>query len=425
MCRRRRRGGLDISTSYRAPLIIGHTFLVRARRVVRLNVAVGCAALVAAAGFAAVDVLRGDAPNPDGSAVDATPPAAVAPSTGEQSHPAQGREFTVLVSGDVLLRDTLWAQAAEDAAGEGYDFRPMLEGVRPAVSAADLAICHMETPVGTLDGPYSDYPIFNVPPHIIPALAWTGYDACTTASNHTIDKGVDGVTRTLDALDAAGVAHAGSARTADEADEITIMEVGDDAEPARVALLSYTYGLNGLRPPVGKEWIVNLIDESDILHEAERARADGADVVLVALHWGLEYRNEPTAEQRTLAEALLESPDIDLVYGHHAHVVQPLDVINGKWVAYGLGNHLAEQATQPERTHEGVMVRFTLTEGPDGEWSTTAAEYLPTRVPLSPPFRLLDLTQERTSEASEGSYERISELVESLGADEEGLRPAG
>lgn len=391
------------------------------RPLTRANTVIGSIALAAAIGLVAADlVVRADAPPTAPSAAPTVSPASPsdAPSAAPSDEPGQ---FTVLVSGDVLLRDTLWEQASADSTDGGYDFAPMLAGVRPAVESADLAICHLETPVGPPGGPYSDYPIFNVPPQIIPALAATGYDVCTTASNHTIDKGEAGVVRTLDALDAAGIMHAGAARSAAEAGEPAVVAVG----AARVAILSYTYGLNGLQRPSGKEWIVDLIDEDVILGEAAAARGAGADVVLVALHWGLEYRNDPTQDQRELAAALAASPDIDVIYGHHAHVAQPFDVVAGKWVVYGLGNHLAEQATQPERTHEGVMARFTFTEDADDRWAVTGVEYLPTLIPLQPPFRLIDLTVERSGAADEAAYERIGDIVDGLGASEHGLRPAG
>jgi poly-gamma-glutamate capsule biosynthesis protein CapA/YwtB (metallophosphatase superfamily) len=344
------------------------------------------------------------------------------------------------MSGDVLLRETLWAQAARDADARGerdYDFRPMLAGVRARISAADLAICHLETPVGEPSGPFSDYPVFKVPPQIIPALAWAGYDACTTASNHTLDAGADGVDRTLAALDAAGIAHAGSARTSREDDRTTILTVhpqGPAGSPGRaavkVALLSYTYGLNGFPMPAGKSWIVDTIDPEQILSEARQARRAGAEVVLVALHWGQEYRNEPTKDQQRIARRLLASPDIDLVYGHHAHVPQPFGKINGKWIVYGLGNHLAEQVSQPERTHEGTMARFTFAER-GGRWIVTAAEYIPTAIGLQAPFRLADLPRQLSRDdltgaeraAARRSYDEVSDIVDSLGASKAGLRP--
>ncbi len=136
------------------------------------------------------------------------------------------RPFTLLAAGDVLPHSSVIDQAAVDAGGAGYDFAPMLAGVAPVVSGADLAFCHMETVYGKEGGPYTGYPNFKSPPEIATALRTTGFDSCSTASNHTLDDGAEGVRRTLDALDGAGVRHAGSARTAAEAARPTILSAG-------------------------------------------------------------------------------------------------------------------------------------------------------------------------------------------------------
>jgi len=116
-----------------------------------------------------------------------------------------------VVTGDVLLHPPLVDQARVDSqGGQGLDFGPMLAAEKPYVQGADLGICHLETPLAPADGPFSGYPEFSVPPQVLPALVATGYDACSTASNHTLDQGTTGVNRTLDDLDAACLAHDGS-----------------------------------------------------------------------------------------------------------------------------------------------------------------------------------------------------------------------
>src|SRR5690606_1069363 len=170
---------------------------------------------------------------------------------------------------------------------------------------ADLAICHMETPLAPEDGPYEGYPLFSSPPQILPALVETGYDACTTASNHTFDKAAAGVDRTLDFLDDAGLAHAGSARTPAEAEEPTLIDVETTEGPVTVGLLSYTYGFNGIPYPDGDEWRGNLIDEEEILAEAGAAREAGAELVVLSMHWGDEYVHDPNQQQLDLAPELI------------------------------------------------------------------------------------------------------------------------
>ncbi|MFS8478548.1 MAG: CapA family protein [Micromonosporaceae bacterium] len=309
-------------------------------------------------------------------------------STPEPEQPRRApRQLTVVASGDVLLHEALHRQAQRDAraAGvRGYLFDPIFAAVRPVVSEADLAICHLETPLGTPDGPFSGYPRFVVPPQIAATLARTGYDTCSTASNHTIDDGEKGVYRTLDALDAAGLRHAGSHRSATEAATPTILTV----RGVKVAHLSYTFSLNGLRRPPDKPWLVNDLRADAVLAEARRARTAGAQIVIASLHWGTEYQQRPNSMQVDLARTLLASPDLDLILGHHAHVVQPFERVGDKWVVYGMGNHVAWQH-QSDVTRDGVLARMTFREVGPGRWRVVRAEALPTWMHLANPARLL------------------------------------
>lgn len=330
------------------------------------------------------------------------------------------RSFTVVASGDVLIHPALTAQATADSGTAVPDFGPLLAGVAPVVSAADLALCHLEVPISEPGGPYSGYPSFNAPPQIARALAEAGYDSCSTASNHTLDQGPTGVRRTLDALDAAGLAHTGSARSAQEATRPLIFDLG----PARVAQVSFTYGFNGLGLPAGAPWLANTLDPQAVLHAARAARQAGADVVIASLHWGTEYQAEPTQVQRELAARLLADPAVDLIVGHHAHVVQPFERIGGEWVAYGLGNLLARHAEPRGDTEEGVIARFTFSRTPEG-WRVSRAEYLPTLVDLGPPIRLLDLSVAPPSVRSAQALQRIDPVVLSRGAAQAGLTRLG
>ena len=303
------------------------------------------------------------------------------------------RTFTLVGTGDVLLHERLWRQAERDGAETGngvLDFTPQLAHIAPIVSDADLAICHLEVPLAPADGPYEGYPTFSGPPQVVSALDATGYDACSTASNHTFDQGAGGVTRTLDALDAAGIAHAGSARTPSEAEQTTMVDVETTEGPVKVGLLSYTYGFNGIPYPASETFWANEIDEQEILADAATARQRGAEVVVVALHWGTEYDHDPNSQQAEVAPRLIGAPDIDLLLGHHAHVVQPIENIGGKWVVYGMGNLMANHAEPEGPKSEGLLTRFTFTEDlPTGRFAITAAEYLPLYQTYEPPVEVL------------------------------------
>lgn len=337
------------------------------------------------------------------------------------SLPPVPASFTVVASGDVLIHPALTGQAIADSATAEPDFGPLFAGVAPVVSAADLALCHLEVPLAEPAGPYAGYPSFNAPPQVATALAGTGYDSCSTASNHTLDQGRSGVVRTLDALDAAGLAHTGSARSAPEAARPLIHDVG----AARVAQISFTYGYNGLELPADAPWLANTMGADAVLEAARAAKRAGAEVVIASLHWGVEYQPEPTGDQRELAARLLADPAVDLIVGHHAHVVQPFELIAGEWVAYGLGNHVARHSEPRGRTEEGVIARFTFTREPGSGWRVSRAEYLPTLVELGPPIRLIDLAVTPASARRTEALDRIDRVVLSRGAGEAGLtRPA-
>lgn len=295
-----------------------------------------------------------------------------------------GRSFTVAATGDVLIHPELVEQAAKDAkktgAGQaGLDFGPLMAGVKPVISKADLAICHMETPVGTPKGPFEGYPEFLVPPQILTTLKDVGYDTCSTASNHTYDHGLKAVKRTLDTMDKVGLGHTGSARTPEEAEQITIRDVNG----VKVAHLSYSWESFVHPTPEKESWAFNKIGADEIKDAEARARKKGAEVVILSVHWGNEHHNEPTLPQLRLAERLTEETGIDLVIGHHSHVVQPIQKVNGIWVAYSLGNHVARHSSPSGLTEEGAIGWFEFRETTDGGWDVRA-RYRTTLVDIPP-----------------------------------------
>jgi poly-gamma-glutamate capsule biosynthesis protein CapA/YwtB (metallophosphatase superfamily) len=304
----------------------------------------------------------------------------------ERSGRGAGRGFTLIASGDVLTHGAVLEQARAYGrrVGQPYDFRPMFADLRSIVAGADLAVCHLEVPLSRTGKDISSWPAFDAPPQLAAALRWAGYDACSTASNHSMDQGPQGVTATLEVMDAAGLRHAGMARTANEAHQSTILQV----RGLRVGLLSYTYGLNSGRLPADRPWLVKTIDPRRIVADARAARQAGAQFVVVLLHWGQEYQSTPTPFQRQLARRLLAAPELDLIVGHHVHVVQPIQRVGSKWVAYGMGNSLSNQtpACCAAGAQDGVLVKVTINEHA-GRLRVRQVRYVPTWVE-HPSFRI-------------------------------------
>ena len=221
-----------------------------------------------------------------------------------------------------------------------------------------------------------------MPRELAEAIAYAGYDTCSLASNHATDAGREGIVGTIGALDRAQVAHAGMALSPEARDEVTLLTAGD----ATVAHLSYTYGFNNGELDPDESYLSNVIDEATILDEAQRARSAGADFVILSMHWGTNYTVEPDGLQIGIGPRLLASPDIDLILGHHAHVVQPVVQIGGEFLVYGLGNFLSNQSPEtctecPLPTEDGVIVHLTVTEDEaTGQWSVTQIAHTPTWV---------------------------------------------
>lgn len=325
------------------------------------------------------------------------------------------RTVTILGVGDILVHREILQQARTDGAG-GVDFLPQLEAIRPIVESVDLAVCHMEYPLGSRDGPWSVWPDpVNAPPHLADAIVDLGFDVCSTASNHSLARGFTGVASTIQALQEVGLPHAGTAISEEDSTRTTIVTVND----VPVALLSYTYGFNGIPRPF--DWCCNLIDPDRIVADAQRARSQGAAIVVVSLHQGVEGIAAPTYEQRTTIDALAASGFVDLVIGHHAHVVQPVTRVGEMWVAYGHGNLLTAQSRRDPRTGDGLLTVFTFEERPDGTFAGISATGH-ALVNEDFPFRVYPVGDPNANSArAEATWQRVSQQV-TLADDTSGFR---
>jgi poly-gamma-glutamate capsule biosynthesis protein CapA/YwtB (metallophosphatase superfamily) len=289
------------------------------------------------------------------------------------------QHVSVVMSGDLLWHDTVWESAHADAVAaelhRRFDFDPMLAAMKPVVQRADVAICHEEVPFASDDQHLSSYPVFAAPPEVAPWIASMGWDACTTDSNHSIDQGVDGLVRTADLLERAGVRHVGTFRTPAERRKPVIVTT---QQGVKVGIVGGTYSLNGFTLPPDQRWAVSMWDARNLIAQARAAKRAGADIVLVQYHGGDEYSRLPNAQQVALVRRLTASPAVDLVFAEHAHVVQPITQVNGKWVVYGMGNMVAQSDSRYPRAYEGITVRFTFAGRPGGHFEVTHAAYIPT-----------------------------------------------
>jgi len=318
-------------------------------------------------------------------------------------------------AGDVLVHSPLVAQAQRNALAEGkqntYDFAPMFVDIAPIVSAADLAICHLETPIAPTGEPLSTFPKFGVPPEITKAIASAGFDRCSTASNHAYDRGSPGIDATVNALLDSGVGQSGMARSPEE-----IAPHIFDVKGIAICHLSYTFSFNGLQLPIDQQWRSSMIDTSRILRDAHTARTMGAEAVIVSMHWGNEMSNQLNSQQITVANELTKSGDIDLIIGHHAHVVQPIEKVNGVWVIFGMGNVLSNLPTDerwPASSQDAGIFTTTLRRSADGSISFDTPVVHPTWVDKQHGWIIRDINKSLTNSNTSGV--NAQELELSLG----------
>jgi len=287
------------------------------------------------------------------------------------------RSARLAFTGDLLPHGSV-QRAGTAFVAEGWDFAPLYEEVRPIIEGADLAICHLETPISIDDTNLSGYPLFSAPRAFAQAALDVGYDGCSLASNHSYDRGAQGALDTITVLQEIGLPYAGQAAS----DEEYLAPVLYDANGITIAHISATYSLNGFPMPSDRQYLVDLIEPDEILHEARVAKASGAEFVVVSMHWGAEYRHEPVSSQNEWLDATLPSEYVDLIIGHHAHVVQPVDKVGDEWVVFGLGNFLSNQSANccVAASQDGMIATVELLENDAGEIEAVGVHYIPTWV---------------------------------------------
>ena len=337
---------------------------------------------------------------------------------------------SVAFAGDFLFHPGLWRpfEVPLTEAGERFDFAPLFAGARAYLDRADLAIYQQETPLAEADGKYSGYPLFNTPREVAGAAKGVGFDVATTASNHSVDMGSEGVVRTLDALDAAGLAHTGTYRAEGERDAPLIV----DANGAKVAIITSTYGLNGNFNEF--DWQVDFsgtdfdLDIDRAIAKARKARELGADLVIGVQHNGVEYWAEPSDSQVADAHALMDSGEFDFMYSHHSHSIQPFEFYDGHWINYGTGNFISESAPKERRVNnEFLLSRVQFAEQPDGSWDATDLAWAAATNTQAGEYRWCSVASDgpqgecQWAEFDADVRERTRATVESMGAAEHGL----
>lgn len=282
--------------------------------------------------------------------------------------------ISLIMAGDNLINDKLYNTAKKDDGS--YDFKSMYSYIKDIVKNYDLAYYNQETILGGSEIGVSSYPAFNSPYEVGDATIDTGFNLVSLATNHTLDRGEKAIINSLNYWNnKSNVLTSGSYLSNDDRNKVNIKEVNN----ITYTMLNYTYGTNGIKVPEGKEYLVNIwpctgnnpdndtkyqeykeVVKKDIL----RVR-DKVDLLIVAMHFGVEYTHVPTNYQIDMAE-FLSSLGVDIIIGTHPHVIMPITYINDTLVIYSLGNFLSAQDTNNDyNTTVGLLSSIKITKNID------------------------------------------------------------
>lgn len=257
-------------------------------------------------------------------------------------------KLSFIMAGDALIHSSVYDDAYEDGK---YNFDKMLSLIKSIVKKHDLAFYNQETILGGTSLGLSSYPAFNSPQEVGEAFTSTGFNLVSLANNHTLDIGKKGVMSSNNYWKTKkDVLTSGSYNTKKERDNIKIKEING----IKYTLLSYTTTTNGIKP--SNDYYVNVYDEGQVKKDIDMVK-DKVDLLLVSMHWGTEYSKEITKEQEDIAK-YLSSLGVNIIIGHHPHVIEPIDYINDTLVIYSLGNFISGQEGLDRRI--GMMVSVDI-----------------------------------------------------------------
>lgn len=308
----------------------------------------------------------------------------------------------LIMVGDMLMHLRVTQSGKMEDGSYNYD--AIFANVKEDVEAADLAIVNQEVILGGEELGFSGYPTFNTSYALGDAIVNAGFDVVLHATNHTMDKGKQGILNCSNYWKSnhPEIAVLGMYETEEESEEIYVYE----QDGIRIAILNYTYGLNGLPKPSDMPFAVNLMEEDKMRSDIEKAKTL-ADFIVVCPHWGTEYKTTESDNQRMWCN-FFSDLGVDLVIGTHPHVIEPVEVYERKdghqmLVYYSLGNFINSTADSGRGIGKrvvGAMAKVTISRDEAGE--VFVKEYgvtpLITQIEAGPgaitTYRLSDYTQE-------------------------------
>ena len=286
--------------------------------------------------------------------------------------------FNLTAIGDVMCHNTQYMDAYDSNTGN-YDFSYVFDDIEYYIKSSSITVANLETTFAGEDLGYNNYPRFNTPDALAYNLKKLGVDVVSTAGNHSLDYGFDGLSRTIDTLNSADISHVGTYKTQEERDTIVFKYI----KGIKIAFLNYAYGTNGISIPSDKTFCINLIDKDLIKKDIEVAKSQNADMIVASVHWGTEYSTVPNDTQNELADFLFQN-GVNVILGTHPHVLQKMEkrtvtLEDGStqdgFVIYSLGNFISDQ--NAANTRSSIILNLQITKHTDNTITIDNVSYTP------------------------------------------------
>lgn len=286
--------------------------------------------------------------------------------------------FTLTAIGDIVGNTSLSSDSLNTSTNQ-YDFSYIFEDISYYIKNSSITIANLETTFSGENKGYRNYSRYNSPDKLAYNLKKLGVDVISTAGNHCLDYGYDGLSRTLDVLNKADISHVGTYTSKDAQNSVLIKYV----KGIKLAFVDFTFSSNKLNVPSDKSYCVNLIDKNFIKEQLDLAKKQSPDIIICSIHWGNENSSKVTSDQKGYADFIFQNGAV-IILGTHPHLLQPMEqrtvtledgsTKNG-FIIYSLGDFI--NGKNQKKYNNSIILELTITKHTDNKISIDKIDYIP------------------------------------------------